>query len=49
MATDSLSDNISCSDFVPNILRNVDAAKSFVDFEASSTLITEMTALNIRK
>ncbi len=49
MATDSLSDKISCKDFVPSILRNVEAASNLVDFDASSTLITEITALNMRK
>lgn len=49
IATDSLSDKISCKDFVPNMFRNVDAAKSFVDLAASSTFMTEMTAFKIRK
>jgi len=34
---------------VPSIFLNVDAANSFVDFAASSTFITDITALNIRK
>lgn len=48
-AIDSRSDKISWSDFVPRIFRNVEADKSLVDLEASSTLITDITALNIRK
>lgn len=49
MATDSRSDKISCKDLVPRILRRVEAASSLVDLAASSTLMTDMTALNIRK
>ena len=49
MATDSLSDKISCNDFVPSMFLNVDAANNLVDLAASSTFITDITALNIRK
>lgn len=48
-AIDSLSDRISCRDFVPKMFLSVDADKSLVDFAASSTLMTDTTALKILK
>ena len=49
MATDSLSDKISCSDLVPKMFLRVDAANNFVDLGASSIFMTDTTALNILK
>ena len=45
----SFSRRISWRDFVPRILRRVVAARSWVDFGASSTFVTDIIGSNILK